>query len=222
MDGLKRAGARLVEWLYPRTAVCMGCGSATGLDQPWLCSDCRMTLARSWMGAFEDLQLDGSAAAYQYRGPASGMVRRMKYGGVTGLAGPMADAMLLAYDQILPTGAKMVVAVPMHPKRRRRRGYNHAELLGREVAKRLELPYADVLTRTRNTAQQARLEGEERRLNLKDAFTADETVRGQRVLLVDDVYTTGETAHECAKALRRAGARGRELSRLRQGRSVAG
>lgn len=208
MDGLKRMGARLVELIYPRTAVCMGCGSAVGFAQPWLCPDCRTALVKGWMGAFEDLQLDGSAAAFQYKGPASGMVRRMKYGGVTGLAEPMADAMLRAYDQILPTGANLVVAVPMHPKRLRRRGFNHAELLGREVAKRLDLPYANAIARTRNTAQQARLEGEERRMNLKDAFIADERVRSQRVLLVDDVYTTGETAHECAKALRKAGARG--------------
>ena len=95
----------------------------------------------------------------------------------------------------------------MHPKRLKQRGFNHAEVLARAMAARLEMPYEDVIVRTRNTVQQARLEGEERLNNLKDAFEADGSVRGRRILLVDDVYTTGETARECAIALLAAGAR---------------
>ena len=207
MDGLKRMGARLVELIYPRTAVCMGCGSAVGFAQPWLCPDCRTARVKGWMGAFEDLQLDGSAAAFQYKGPASGMVRRMKYGSVKGLAELMEDDMLRAYARIQSTGAELVTAVPMHPKRLRERGFNHAEVLARAVAAQLELPYENVIVRTRNTVQQARLEGEERLNNLKDAFEADGSAHNRRILLVDDVYTTGETARECAIALRAAGAR---------------
>ena len=207
MIRLKRMGARLLELIYPRTAVCMGCGSAAGMDQPWLCPDCRKTLARRWVGAFPEPKLDGAAAAYYYHGPAGGVVRRMKYGGVRGLAELMADDMMRAYERILPTGAEVVTAVPMHPKRLKQRGFNHAEVLARAMAARLEMPYEDVIVRTRNTVQQARLEGEERQNNLKDAFEADGPVRGRRILLVDDVYTTGETARECAIALRAAGAR---------------
>ena len=79
--------------------------------------------------------------------------------------------------------------------------------MARAVAAQLELPYENVIVRTRNTVQQARLEGEERLNNLKDAFEADGSAQNRRVLLVDDVYTTGETARECAIALRAAGAR---------------
>lgn len=203
---MKKQLRRLIDWIYPKSAVCMGCGMAAGFSQPWLCEDCRRKLARSRLGARMDAKLDGMAAAYPYKGPAGGVVRRMKFGGATDLAELMADAMIEAYSSILPTGAEIVTAVPMHPKRLKRRGFNHAEVLARAVAERLELPYESALTRTRNTRQQAALSGDARRHNLKDAFCAETTVLGKRVLLVDDVYTTGETARECARALRAAGA----------------
>lgn len=197
----------LIDWIYPKSAVCMGCGTAAGFWEPWLCDDCRRRLARSRLGARQDSKLDGMAAAYPYRGPAGSVVRRMKFSGATELGELMADAMVEAYSSILPTGAEVVTAVPMHPKRMKRRGFNHAEVLARAVAERLNLPYENLLTRTRHTPQQAALSGDARRHNLKDAFCAEADAAGKRVLLVDDVYTTGETARECAKALRAAGAR---------------
>ena len=199
---------RLIDWLYPKRAVCMGCGSAAGFDgRDWLCGDCALALARRWLGAFSDPCLDGAAAAYRYGGAAGGLVRSLKYRGVRGLAEPMARDMARAYALISPTGAEVVAETPMHPKRLRRRGFNHAALLADAVAAELGLPREPLLARTRNTVQQARLEGEARRGNLRGAFAADPAlVRGRRVLLVDDVYTTGETARACAQALREAGA----------------
>ena len=196
----------LLELIYPKRAVCMGCGSAAGHERGWLCQECRESLAKHWLGVFQDTALDGCAAAYRYHGPAGSIVRNMKYRGVAALAEPMAEHMVRAYYFLLPTGDDLVIAVPMHPKRKRLRGFNHAELLARAVAGQLSLPFADALTRTKNTVQQARLEDEDRRRNLKDSFAAGEEVRGRRVLLVDDVYTTGATAQECARALRAAGA----------------
>ena len=134
-------------------------------------------------------------------------MRNLKYRGVLELAEPMSADMLRAYAQIQPTGAELVVPVPMHAKRLCRRGFNQSETLARKVAAGLGLPFEEGIVRTRNTVQQARLAGEARRKNLKDAFRAESVVSGKRVLLVDDVYTTGETARECAKALRDAGAR---------------
>lgn len=200
--------ALLADWLYPKRALCMGCDSAAGFTgRDWLCEDCARALAKRWLGAFPDSRLDGSAAAYHYGGAAGGMVRNLKYRGIHGLAGPMGQDMLRAYSAICPTGAEVVAEVPMHPKRLRQRGFNHATLLAGAVAAELGLPRESLLIRTRNTAQQARLEGEARRGNLRGAISADaELVRGRRVLLIDDVYTTGETARACAKALRDAGA----------------
>lgn len=192
--------------MFPTRAVCMGCGSAAGFETEWVCPECREVLARRWIGAFPEAKLDGAAAAYHYGGPAGGVVRNLKYRSVTTLAKPMAEEMLRALEQIQPVGAEMVVPVPMHSKRQKHRGYNQSELLAKEIAAALEVPCENGLVRIRDTVQQARLEGEARRLNLKDAFRAEPCVAGWRVLLVDDVYTTGETARECARALKEGGA----------------
>lgn len=204
---LSRIGNALLDLLYPRRARCMGCGSQVGCLRDWLCEDCRQALARSRMGACRDSALDGMAAVYSYHGPAGGMVRNLKFAGVKLLAKPMAADMAEAERAMEPTGIELVVPVPMHPRRRRRRGFNHSELLARGVAEKLNLPYADALVRTRHTVQQSVLEGAARRTNLRNAFECRVDLTGRRVLLVDDVYTTGTTARECAKALRKAGAR---------------
>ena len=204
---LSRLGNALLDLLYPRRARCMGCGSQTGCLNDWLCEDCRQALARSRMGARRDSALDGMAAVYSYHGPAGGMVRSLKFAGVKLLAEPMAADMAEAERAMEPTGIELVVPVPMHPRRRRRRGFNHSELLARGVAEKLSLPYADALVRTRHTVQQSVLEGAARRTNLRNAFECRVDLTGRRVLLVDDVYTTGTTARECARALRKAGAR---------------
>ena len=206
MERLKRIADDALWLMFPKKAVCMGCGSAAGFETEWLCPDCRKLMAMRWQGAFPETKLDGAAAAYHYAGPAGGVVRHFKYLGVTALAKPMAKDMLRALEQIQPVGAEMVVPVPMHPNRLRRRGYNQSELLAEEIALALDVPCEAGLVRLRDTVQQARLEGDERRKNLKDAFRAEPCVSGWRVLLVDDVYTTGETARECARALRAGGA----------------
>lgn len=204
---MKQLLRRILDLVYPKNAVCMGCGSKAGFEGEWLCPKCRRELARKWKGAFYDGKLDGSASAYLYSGPAGSVVRNLKYNGVWAMKDMMAADMLRAFNSIQPVGVEVVVPVPMHPKRLRERGFNQSEVLAREIAAGLKLPFGDGLIRTRDTVQQARLQGKARRNNLKNAFEADVSVAGKWVLLVDDVYTTGTTAHECAKALRKAGAR---------------
>ena len=104
----REMAGRLLDLIYPRRAVCMGCGSIAGFEQDWLCEECRRMLQGQWLGAFADAQLDGAAAAYHYRGPAGNIVRNLKYRGVRQLAEPMAASMLSAYEAILPTGAEPV------------------------------------------------------------------------------------------------------------------
>ena len=205
--GWKRAGRGLLGLVYPLRAVCMGCGTAAGCEEDWVCPECRQALASGWIGASPAPRgFDGAACAYAYRGPSAGIVRRMKYSGVKRLADFMAGDMLKAYRAIMPTGVDAVVPVPMHEKRLRERGYNHAALLARAVAEGLGLPCLDALSRVRETKQQARLSGDERRRNLRDSMALERPVEGRRVLLVDDVCTTGTTARECLRLLKRGGA----------------
>jgi ComF family protein len=103
----------------------------------------------------------------------------------------------------------VIVPVPLHPERLRWRGYNQALLLARRVGKRLKRPVDGFsLTRTRNTQPQVELRESERRRNVTGAFAVVEGSRlqGKKILLVDDVYTSGATAGECARVLTESGA----------------
>lgn len=204
----------LVDLFFPRRARCMGCGSVLGCDRDDLCEDCRAKLARRWIGPRmprKSLGLDGAAFAYAYGGPAGGMVRNLKFHGAWVLAEAMGADVARAVRLLRPEELDYVTAVPMHPKRLRERGRNHAEVLARSAAAHMDGEYRELLCRTRNTPQQARLSGRQRRRNVKDAFEVlpecREAIEGATILLIDDVYTTGSTAKNCVLALRRAGAR---------------
>lgn len=208
-EGLKRGARALLELIYPIRAECMGCGAKAGFERDWLCEDCRQALASRWVGAApppEGGLIDGAAYGYLYGGPAGGLVRNLKYRGVSRLAEPMGRQMVRAFEGLQPALIDCVSPVPMHIRRRRKRGVNQAMLLAREVATGLGLPMEEALVRTRNTHQQARLTDAERLHNLDGAFAVTADVVGKRVLLVDDVCTTGATANACAGALLEGGA----------------
>ena len=210
---LRRVRDFLLDLLFPRRAVCMGCGSMLGCDRDDLCEECREKLAKRWLGVRDvdpNLGLSGAAFAHPYRGPAGGLVRRLKYTGVGVLAERMSVELARAAMLLRMGDGVLVTCVPMHPRRLRKRGVNHAELLARGVAREMQLQFGDVLMRTRNAPQQARLSEAERRRNLKGGFAVRPVwharVQGAKILLIDDVFTTGSTAQHCAEALRRAGA----------------
>lgn len=151
---------------------------------------------------------DGVAAFALYGGAVSEALRRLKYGGRADLAGPLGHLARRA-ARAASLRADAVVPVPLHPARLAERGYNQAALLAMEVAEELEVPlWPRALRRVRPTAQQARLDRTARRHNVAGAFAvrSPEAVAGRRLLLIDDVCTTGATLAACAEALRTAGA----------------
>lgn len=105
-------------------------------------------------------------------------------------------------------GVDVIVPVPLHPVRLRERGYNQSELLAREVAETVGVPVrAGVLRRCRATEAQSSLGLADRGPNVQSAFIAVEAVDGSRVMLIDDVFSSGHTASACAGALLLGGAR---------------
>ena len=105
---------------------------------------------------------------------------------------------------------EICIPVPLHPRRRRGRGFNQAEIISRRLAAAKGLRHVKrCLVKTKNPPPQTSLDGAARRRNVKGAFTVrrPETVKGKSILLVDDVYTTGSTIRECASVLKAAGAR---------------
>ncbi len=104
--------------------------------------------------------------------------------------------------------ADILVPVPMHPFRKWIRGYNHTELLAAYLSNAAKIPYSTkLLCKTKLGFEQKKIpDPAERRRNMRGSFSADPLVKGLRIVLVDDVFTTGATAYECAKTLKQAGA----------------
>ena len=118
----------------------------------------------------------------------------------------MADRLITCLDQQKWT-IDAILPVPLHAEREADRGYNQAELLGRNLARSTQIRLEpEWLRRIRNTSQQASLASAERQRNVEGAFEASRDAQGLAVLLVDDVVTTGATLSACAAALRLAGA----------------
>jgi ComF family protein len=150
-------------------------------------------------------------AAVLFDGPVRELVHRFKYGNKVQHALPL--ALLTAYRTggfAKAFGGDLIIPVPLHLKRLRQRGFNQAILLGDLLAKRWRLPMTrENLLRTRWTEPQVNLSAAERRDNVRGAFALRDAkgVRSRRIILVDDVYTTGHTVAECARALIQGGAR---------------
>ena len=135
------------------------------------------------------------------------MVYSLKYRNVRASAPRLAELMS-AHILDRSIAADIITPVPLHPSRKRERGYNQSELLARGISKSTGIPMtAELLARIRNTPPQVSMSTpEERRKNVVGAFECVGDVAGKRVLLVDDVVTTGATVAECSAQLRNAGA----------------
>lgn len=227
---LAKFAERALDLLFPRR--CVGCGtegrflcsrclaSVTALTPPWcthcgrpwrdagLCSNCRV----------RPQHLAGIRAAFIYEGPLREAILQFKYRGVSAMAdelAPLVHAHLIAH----PLAFDVIVPVPLANDRRKERGYNQAEELAQRLAKLLQAELAPrALRRIRSTRAQARLTTfQERYANVAGAFRADPAlVTGRRILVLDDVCTTGATLESCGEALKAGGAataRGLALAR---------
>ncbi|MBI5599073.1 MAG: ComF family protein [Deltaproteobacteria bacterium] len=211
--------------------LCTVCGTpfpfaATGpegeAENRWTCAACltdRVPFVRA-------------RSAFYYEGVMLEAIHGFKYGGDMALAAPLGRLMAGAALKVFPAGEmpELIVPVPLHCKRLKTRGFNQSLLIAGEMAKTLSIEVDRLsLKRTRHTAPQVEMKEKERLENVKGAFEVTDlrwsisrplwsisrprrpTSRpcrfsGKRVLLVDDVFTTGATVRECSKALKKAGA----------------
>ena len=150
---------------------------------------------------------DSVRSVFAYQGVVRSAVYRLKYSCARYLA-PYFAAYLADLYLADPIEVDLVVCVPLHRDRRRSRGFNQAHLIARSFAERMRLPYVpEALIKTKKTQSQTKLSFRERQDNLAGAFSADASlVAGKRVLVVDDVLTTGATLSEVAHTLKKAGA----------------
>ncbi|MBI1748522.1 MAG: ComF family protein [Acidobacteria bacterium] len=186
--------------------ICHGCGLPlpAGYQQmasPPRCGEC----------LFEAYPFDiGRAAAY-YEGPLREAIHLFKFGRRRNLAHRLSDLLFHVYQEHrIHMPADAIVAVPLHASRLRERGFNQSELMAKELARRIRLPYdPTVLTRWRATPPQSGQNKKARARNIHRAFQTryPKRIENNAFLLVDDVFTTGATLTECARSLRAAGAR---------------
>ena len=159
-----------------------------------------------------DVHIQAAVAPFWYEGAAAALVKALKYGGDRTAALPLAEGMATAYAATEALReAQVLVPVPVHYRRLRRRGYNQAEVLAAALCELVGARLSpDALVRLHHKRSQVGMGHAARRANIAGAFAVStaglRAVRGKTVLLVDDVLTTGSTAAECAKALTDGGA----------------
>jgi len=189
--------ADLAEGLVP----CTKCGRFhSGQEGEMLCWECRE----------DEPQYMMSRAVAPFEGPVREAVHYFKFSGRRELSYPFGELMAALLVQLFPFRTfSAVVPVPLHTGRLRERGYNQAALLAGVIAGILKIPLQEeALLRVRETPSQTSLSRQEREENMKGAFIAGKDallLQGKRVLLVDDVYTTGATVRECCRMLASAG-----------------
>ena len=207
---------RLLDLAFP--ARCPGCGR----EGDPICAACSTALdARLDLPAGVPIGLPSDVPApllqLEWCAAFSGVVRKalhqLKYAGETRLAEPLGEAVARRWQRV-GAGGDVIVPVPVHAERRRRRGYDQAELIARVAAHDLTLPFAPILVRARATTAQFDLDRSTRATNVRGAFALHPGARtshplnGRWIVLVDDVVTTGATLSACAQPLLAAGALG--------------
>jgi ComF family protein len=176
------------------------CGFPLPAGADGLCGRCRRGLS----------PFDAGASLGPFEGGLRVLIHELKFRGRRRVAERLAEALLRQprVAELLAPGT-LLVPVPLHPRRARERGFNQSELLAVALARRLRIDLAaEALVRRTNTCPQTGLSAAQRRRNVRGAFFVRRRARidGRQIVLIDDVVTTGATAHECARVLRAAGA----------------
>jgi len=226
--------------LFPKGITCISCdGELDGTEKHELCYSCPIEYNKDFcircgrgiknMAVFCDrciehgtYNFDKARSSVEYNETAKRLIHNFKYANSRYLAEHLGEFM---YECVLDEeiSVDIITCVPLHPKRKRLRGYNQAELLARNLSGRLSLPFIPLLNKTIHTVNLAKLNRQERIAIVKDSFEINDLsnvnedflpkvktkkpLKDKSILLVDDVLTTTATADECAKMLKKAGAK---------------
>lgn len=228
---IRRFGEAILDLLLPRS--CAGCQSvwlstAEGLwcesclrELPWISSPICPTCGTPYPSspsapdhlcgecALSGMPFDTARSAVEHEGVVRDRIHQFKFGGRLHWVPALVALLDRTFHSECPGRVDMIIPVPLHVRRLKERGYNQSALLAGRLARRLGFPARfDVLERIRWTDPQTRLNREDRQKNVKGSFRVNtpNAVKGKRILLVDDVFTTGTTLMECSKALKNGGA----------------
>lgn len=198
----------VLDFLFP--PACSVCGK---IDKNWLCPNCQRRVERlekSCLVEIENKKYEKLLYLFEYESLIRKLLLGYKFSNRAYLSHFFANRvteneenckLLKKYDLIIP--------VPMHKKKMQKRGYNQTELVSNELEKSLGIPVRkDILSKVVNTTTQSKLGGKARQTNIQHAFFIqnDWEVEDKKVILLDDIYTTGATSEECSRVLKQAGA----------------
>lgn len=201
----------------PGEYLCHECESKISRIVPPFCAKCSQPFDGAITTEFacancahRKIYFEAAVSAYRARGIVRHAILNFKYGKEIHLRHLVARWLVAAFDdqRLRDRHFDAIVPVPLHPARERERGFNQAELLAEWLSDHLSLPMRPALERVHYTTTQTAFDRAERMQNLRGAFRLRKKadVRRLRVLLIDDVLTTGSTLSECARVLREAGA----------------
>lgn len=196
--GICPACSKKINTLLVVQPTCMKCGKPVRLNEQELCQDCS-TLKHHF---------DRGKALWIHKPPVSHSIYHFKYKNQRQFAKYYAKELFSVYNKLLyEWNPEYIVPIPLHRRRKRKRGYNQSQIIAKELSKLSGIPIdIHLLKRVRYTEPQKKLDYKIRRKNLRDAFYVTDKVEGvECVLLIDDIYTTGSTMDEAARMLKCAG-----------------
>lgn len=228
---MKSYADSFLELIYPEKNTCFICETYDeAIADKYICSDCERHIKKilapvcskcskpiDYNSSIDLCQeccdvkryFEMSKSPYAYEGLIKKAIYSYKYYNKPYFYKLFGNCLINFMKNINYTGFDCIVSVPLHSSKMRKRGYNQSELIAKYISANLSIPYVDALKRTKKTLKQSEQSKEERRKNLKDAFSVKssaEKIINSSVLLVDDIYTTGSTVDECSKALVNYGA----------------
>ena len=198
----------VLDFLFP--PACIVCGK---IDKNWLCPKCQVRVERlekSFQLDIQNKKYEKLLYIFKYESLIRKLILGYKFSNKAYINNFFANMivrneknynLLKQYDMIIP--------VPMHKKKMQKRGYNQTELISEKIAQKLEIENRpDILQKVINTTTQSKLGGKARQTNIQHAFFIknDIDVEDKKVILLDDIYTTGATSEECSRVLKDAGA----------------
>jgi competence protein ComFC len=203
--------------VLPRPDICTSCGRVLKeYNKFLLCEACLLQIRLVDSNSHTDKcfkSIDNVAVCFDnnysvclYEGLPRELIHKLKYKDKREIAFTMAA---MIYEVVMNNKVRFdyIVPVPISKKRLRKRGYNHAELIGKELSNIAQINIINTLERTKNTSTQVLLSMGERWYNVKGVFKNSSDLTDKSVLLIDDVITTGATAHYCAEELKASGAK---------------
>lgn len=197
-EGICAACRKKAERLLLKEPRCMKCGKPVRCSEQEYCWDC----------AHKRHIYERGVSLWLHKEPVNASIYRFKYHNQRFYASFYAAEIVKSYESLIKRWApELILAIPLHSRRRKKRGYNQAELLASELGRLLKIPVSfKLIRRVQDTEPQKSLDSRKRQRNLEKAFAAEWLhVRPYSVLVIDDIYTTGNTIDAAAKVLKEAG-----------------